>query len=243
MNNNPNFIFIDLETTGLNPNLDRICQIGIIKADGSEFNTLVNPEISINPSSTEIHGITNEMVKDSPRFRDLAEELTHILKDADVFVAYNFQFDFQFLQNELFRNNGYYLKEEDFTFVDPYRIFKKLFPHSLSNAYWFYTGKELKSAHSAIVDIRATKEIFEKQQEKYPEFFDKSLKEIEEETLGDVSIIGKWFGKDGDRFIFKQGKYRGDVVKLSHKEYLEWIYKLDDASLSEKRFISEFIKN
>ena len=57
------FFYVDFETTGVDPKSDRICQIGAILPDGSELDTLINPECDISSESTECHGITNEMVK------------------------------------------------------------------------------------------------------------------------------------------------------------------------------------
>ena len=63
---------IDLETTGVNISSDRIVEIAIVKImpDGSRQvkRKLINPEMPIPPGSTEVHGISNEMVKDAPTF-------------------------------------------------------------------------------------------------------------------------------------------------------------------------------
>lgn len=241
MKNPSSQIFIDLETTGLNHNLDRICQIGAILNDGSEINTLINPHKPIPKEITELTGITNDAVKSAPNFEEVADQLIKELEKSQVFVAYNYVFDFQFLQNELFHCVHYELKEEDFIFVDPYKIFRKMFPHNLTNAYKFYTGKTFTEAHSAINDIRVTKEILEKQKENYPELFSKGLKTVEKETIGDTSILGKWFEKIDDGYRFKQGKYRGEKVEASHQNYLKWIYSLEDVTLSEKRYIGKFL--
>ena len=68
---------IDLETTGVNLGTDRIVEIAIVKImpDGKKLvkRKLINPEIPIPASTTEIHGITNEMVKDAPTFRHRSE--------------------------------------------------------------------------------------------------------------------------------------------------------------------------
>lgn len=240
---NSSYIFIDLETTGLCPNNDRICQIGMVLPDGSEFEALINPEIPIPQSVTAVHGITDEQVKDAPLFSDVADIVIDALKNANIFVAYNFLFDFQVLQNELFRARHYVLDEADFIFIDPYRIFRKMHPHTLSNAYKFYVGQELEGAHSAIHDIRAAKAVLEKQKEIYPELFSKSEKEVADFTVGDTSIIGKWFEKSTDgKIIYKQGKYKNATVIPEHKEYLKWIYGLSDNTFSERRFISSVIK-
>jgi len=234
-------IFIDLETTGLNTNQDRVCQIGAIFSDGSELDTLINPHKNIPQEVIDITGITNESVKDAANFEDYADQLIKGLEEAESFVAYNFTFDFQVLQNELFRTVQYDLKEEDFTFVDPYKIFRKMFPHTLSNAYLFYTGKKMENAHNALADIRATKTVLEKQQEQYTDLFAKGLKEIQQETIGDTSILGKWFEKKDDSFSFKQGKHRGERVEVNHSNYLKWIYSLEDITRSEKRYIGGII--
>lgn len=233
-------VFVDLETTGTNPAKDRICQIAIIKIDGSEWDSYVNPQMPIPQDSIQIHGITDAMVKDSPKFEDIADIVIQTLEEAEIFVAYNALFDFQVLQYELFNTVKYNLCERDFIFVDPYKIFKTQFPQNLSNAYKFYTGKDLVNAHSAIVDIRATKEILDKQKLAYPEFFKQPPKLIEEQTLGDMSIIGKWFKQEKGKIVFSQGKFKGIKVETGlrdHANYLKWIHGLEDTSLSEKRYI------
>ena len=84
--------FIDLETTGINLGIDRIIEIAIVKIlpdkTKSVKRKILNPEIPIPPSSTEIHGITNEMVKDAPTFRQVAQELKQMLDGCDM-AGYN----------------------------------------------------------------------------------------------------------------------------------------------------------
>src|SRR3984957_15352529 len=79
---------IDLETTGINLGSDRIVEIAIVKIlpDGKKQikRKLINPEIPIPASSSEIHGITNEMIKDAPTFRQVANELKQFLDHCDL---------------------------------------------------------------------------------------------------------------------------------------------------------------
>src|SRR5882724_12886123 len=79
---------IDLETTGVNLGSDRIVEIAIVKImpDGKKLvkRKLINPEMPIPPSSTEIHGITNEMVKDAPSFKQVANEIKQFLDSCDL---------------------------------------------------------------------------------------------------------------------------------------------------------------
>lgn len=237
------FIYFDFETTGLDPKVDRICQIGALLPDGTELDVLVNPESVIPQSAIDCHGITNEMVLSAKYFRDYAELLLKSLAQAKYFVAYNFVFDFQFLQYELHRATGHILRESDFTFIDPYLIFKKAFPHSLANAYKFYFSREFTGMHNAINDIRATKEVFLAQIARHQDLFSKGWSDLESETLGfRKGILGKWFKTEDSKVIFAQGKYKGAVVSISeHNSYLKWILGLDDISLSERAFIGNLL--
>ena len=83
---------IDLETTGVNFGTDRIVEIAIVKImpDGKQLvkRKLLNPEMPISPTSVEIHGITNEMVKDAPTFKQVANELKQFLDNCDL-AGYN----------------------------------------------------------------------------------------------------------------------------------------------------------
>ena len=71
--------FIDLETTGINVSTDRIVEIAIVKIglDGTKQvkRRLVNPEMPIPKASSDVHGITDEMVKDAPTFKAIANEV------------------------------------------------------------------------------------------------------------------------------------------------------------------------
>src|SRR5258708_9547223 len=83
---------IDLETTGVNLGSDRIVEVAIVKImpDGKKLvkRKLINPEMPISSTSIEIHGITNEMLKDAPTFRQVANELKQFLDHCDL-AGYN----------------------------------------------------------------------------------------------------------------------------------------------------------
>ncbi len=80
--------FIDLETTGVNLSVDRIIEIAIVKlqADGTRVvkRKLINPQMPIPKASSDIHGITNEMVKDAPAFKQVANEVRQFLENCDL---------------------------------------------------------------------------------------------------------------------------------------------------------------
>ena len=80
--------FFDLETTGVNVSNDRIVEISVIKIniDKTEDSKtwLINPEIKIPKVVSAIHGITDEMVKDKPTFKDVSSEIFSFIKDCDL---------------------------------------------------------------------------------------------------------------------------------------------------------------
>ena len=96
--------FLDLETTGINVASDRIVEISILKIspNGKEewMSTRVNPEMSIPQKSTDIHGITDEDVKSSPAFREIAKNVASFLEGSDL-AGYNaIRFDIPVLAEE-----------------------------------------------------------------------------------------------------------------------------------------------
>jgi len=99
------FACIDTETTGLSPlSGGKLCEIAItITQNGKNiccFDTLINPSTVIGEEVIKIHGITNEMVADKPRFYQQAPKILSILEDC-VIVCHNAEFDISFLSYEL----------------------------------------------------------------------------------------------------------------------------------------------
>ncbi|MFV0432062.1 MAG: DNA polymerase III subunit epsilon [Alphaproteobacteria bacterium] len=99
-------IIFDTETTGFDPHAgDRMVEIGAIELvdllpTGREFHSFINPERDIPAESTNIHGITNEMVKDSPRFSEICGDFLDFIGH-DFLVAHNASFDMNFINFQL----------------------------------------------------------------------------------------------------------------------------------------------
>lgn len=99
------FAVVDVETTGLFHQVDRIIEIAVIRVEGNgnlvdEYVTLVNPNRDLGP--THIHGLTAKEVRDAPTFAEIAGDVLERLSGA-VFVSHNVQFDFKFMQSEMSR--------------------------------------------------------------------------------------------------------------------------------------------
>jgi DNA polymerase-3 subunit epsilon len=103
-----NLVFVDLETNGASPAQHRIIEVGLVRVENGvlveQWSTLVNPESAIPPYIEAFTGISNEMVRDAPRFADIAADVFGKLSGA-VFVAHNARFDHGFLHREFLRVN------------------------------------------------------------------------------------------------------------------------------------------
>lgn len=208
--------FFDLETTGINVAKDRIVEISILKVfpngNRESYTWRVNPEMPIPKGSSDVHGITDEMVADEPIFKELAPRVYELLKDSDLAGFNSNRFDIPLLAEELLRAEiDFDLKRANC--IDVQTIFHKMEKRTLEAAYKFYCGKELKDAHSAEADTLATYEVLLAQLEKYPELqndvpflADFSAHKEHADFAGFISL-----NEDGVE-VFSFGKYKGRVV-------------------------------
>ncbi len=99
---NLTFVAFDVETTGLSPISNQLVELSGVKfnyqSDKTEtFSTLINPQVEITAQLTSIHGISNEMVADSPTYHTVVPEFLDWAGDA-VFIAHNAPFDVEFIR-------------------------------------------------------------------------------------------------------------------------------------------------
>lgn len=240
--------FFDIESTGINPASDRIVELAIVKVspDGTEtrYRRLVNPEMPIPKESREIHGISDEMVKDAPTFKALATEVLDFLADCDLGGYNSNRFDIPMLVEECLRA-GQPFRLDNRRLLDVQKIYHKMEPRTLSAAYQFYCQKSLENAHSADADVVATWEVLKAQIDRYPNIgntLDSILKFTGEERIVDV---GRRFIWKGEEIVFNFGKHRGKAIHLVLKQepqYYDWMMK-GDFSLHTKQVITEFLKD
>ena len=224
---------IDFETTGINLSTDRIIEIAIVKIfpDGKKLikRKLINPEIRIPPTSTEIHGITDEMVKDAPTFRQAANEIRQFIDNADLAGYNSNRFDIPILAEEFLR------VALDFDFknrklLDVQKIFHTMEQRTLAAAYKFYCNETLIDAHSAEADAQATWNVLQSQVERYPQLgltVESILKCIGEENT--VDFARRMVMEKGVE-VFNFGKHKGrsvtEVLK-AEPQYYDWMMKGD----------------
>lgn len=239
--------FIDLETTGVNLSTDRVIEIAIVKImpDGSRQvkRKLINPEMPIPPQSTEIHGITDEMVKDAPTFKQSANELKQFIENCDLGGYNSNRFDIPLLMEEFLRT-GMDLDLTTRKMVDVQHIFYSMEPRTLTAAYKFYCEKELEGAHSAEHDVNATIDVLLSQIKRYPQLgssVDSILGVIGEDKI--VDYARRFSFDDKGVEVFNFGKHKGkpvaDILK-AEPQYYDWMMR-GDFPLHTKQKLTEIL--
>ncbi len=239
-------VFFDLETTGTDHVHDRIVELAFIKHSPNghveKYVKRVNPGMPIPPSSTAIHGITDEHVKDAPLFKHIAHELYEWIKGCDMGGYNSSKFDLPVLAEEFLRA-GLHVDFTERSMVDVQQIFFKMEARTLKAAYAFYCDKDLSNAHSAEADIEATIEVLEAQLDRYPELA-KDVVGLHKFTITDeyVDYARRMVMKDGHP-VFNFGKYKGRKVEevfTQEPQYYDWMMQADFA-LHTKQKISEIL--
>lgn len=99
-------VVLDTETTGINPKEGhRIIEIGCVelinrRLTQNRFHVYINPEREIDAGAIEVHGITNEFLRDKPKFADVVDDFLAFAKGAEL-IIHNAPFDVGFLNHEL----------------------------------------------------------------------------------------------------------------------------------------------
>lgn len=112
-------IVLDTETTGLDPAQGhRIIEIGCVelinrRITGNTYHVYLQPEREIEADAKNVHGITNEFLKDKPKFIAVVHEFLAYIKDAEI-IIHNASFDVGFINAELVRCGGVIGKFNDY---------------------------------------------------------------------------------------------------------------------------------
>ncbi|MFQ3269304.1 MAG: DNA polymerase-3 subunit epsilon [Flavobacteriales bacterium] len=234
--------FFDLETTGIQVGKDKIVEICILKVqnDGTEEckTWKVNPGMPIPKQSSDIHGITDEMVKDCPTFPELAVEIYSFIKDSDLSGYNSNRFDLPLIAEEFLRADiDFDMKNR--RSIDVQSVFFKMEPRTLTAAYKFYCNKDLLGAHGAEADTRATYEILKAQVERYEELDNdsQSMADFTQPHQPNADLAGMIkFDTDGEE-IFNFGKHKGKkvlVVMAKEPGYYGWIQNADFPRYTKK---------
>ena len=232
--------FFDLETTGVNVVNDRIVEISVIKVNpsGKEDSKtwLINPGIPIPNVVSAIHGITDEMVKNEPTFKDYANEIYDFIKHCDLAGFNSNKFDIPLLAEELLRAELILICQK----LKPlmFKIYSIKWKKELICCYKFYCGKEHDDAHSSMSDTRVTYEVFLAQLDKY-EQLENNVNYLSKfsSIRKSLDLAGFVYENDDKKAVFSFGKYKNqEIDEVIEKDpgYFSWIMKSDFPNYTKK---------
>ncbi|QGY42754.1 hypothetical protein GM418_03520 [Maribellus comscasis] len=157
------FAIIDIETTGNSYQNGKITEIAIFQHNGVEitgsYSSLIHPEMDIPYFITNLTGISNEMVKNAPKFYEVAKRIVEMTAGR-TFVAHNVSFDYKFVKEE-YKRLGYFYNNKTMCTV---QLARKLLPGHESYSLGRLCadlGIEINGRHRAAGDALATVKLFE----------------------------------------------------------------------------------
>ena len=161
-------IIFDTETTGLSPkNGDRVIEIGAVELinrfpTGKTFHVFINPEDKeVHPDALEIHGISNDFLKDKPTFGDILDDFLEFFSEGNL-VAHNADFDVGFLNAELHKLRATAINPE--RVVDTLAIARRKFPGQRNSldalCHRFAIDNSHREKHGALLDSELLAEVY-----------------------------------------------------------------------------------
>lgn len=232
---NKPILFFDLETTSADPETARIVQIAykLLQPDGDVLvydDWLVNPGVPIEPSASEVHGITNEDVEKKPSFKNRSGELFELFSRDVVIGGYNSRhFDEVILEREMIEA-GF----EDFDLsmrpsLDVYVLISRLRPRTLAGVVKEVLGEQMEDAHDAGADTRYTMRVAEQLFKEHREEVPKDAEGLNKFLYPDyVDRDGKLRFNDEGEAYFTFGKLGSRQTTLRdavrrERQYIEWM--------------------
>lgn len=230
-------LFFDLETTGLDPERDRIVELAAVDAVAVEIHVeIFDPGIPIPPGASAVHGITDADVRGAPRFRERAPWVQELFQGRRL-CGYNCRsFDTPLLHAALRRAGQPGLELDEVREIDLLRVWKAVEPaervgttsgarrsRSLSAAVERYLGRELTEAHRAVGDTRVLVDLLTAMREAH----DLSLERMMElsSPSDEVDRAGK-LRREAGELVFAFGRHRGEPV-TDHPDYVDWMLGAD----------------
>lgn len=162
-------IFLDTETTGLDPNLGhRIIEIAAIEINNRQqtsnrFHTYVNPLREIDLAAQEVHGITLDFLQDKPLFKDIALDFLDFIKGGEV-IIHNAPFDVGFLDMELGKANLKIFEDYPIRIIDSLKMARDIRPGQRNNlnalCKFYQVDNSERSLHGALLDAELLGEVY-----------------------------------------------------------------------------------
>ena len=228
---------------------DRIIEIYALKIEGttkSELHHFINPGIPIPKEASNIHGYTDEFVKDKPLLKDVIAEIDSFFTGQDLIGYNNCKFD-NLLLNVEFNRCGYDLKLHERKILDVYEMWTTFEPRNLGGAYKRFCNETSENLHGAKEDVKVVNKVYDKMIE---------LFSLKEKTFDEVSTLASpnekslCFGKllindKGELVVNFGAKHPGKTIQEiqnSDSSYLDWIINKSDMDSAIKYYIFNEVK-
>lgn len=204
------FVCIDVETTGLNPEVDRVIEIAVcsftLDSVLEEFESLVDPKQEIPKESIVIHHITQDMVSGKPTMAEIFPHVRDIIGER-IIVGHGIQFDIDILRNEAKRCSQECVCKGNL-FFDTLRL-ARLYGESPSNSLEVLRGHfniQAEGAHRAMSDVIVNIQVFKKLVHRF-----RTIEEIQDVLSRPIYMKN-----------MPLGKHKGRALKEIPIEYLQW---------------------
>lgn len=206
----PEYVVIDVETTGPDASCARVVEVAAIRYHGregvGEFQRLVNPGIPIPPETSAIHHITDRDVADAPPIEIVWQALTDFAGPDALCVAHNAEFDRSFVT-----------PLRDRTWLCTLRFARHLWPDAPNHKnqtlrYWLGLEIPFVGAHRALVDVDVTAQIFFRELETYRE----------RRYEWDINAVAEYIKRPIPYSVMDFGKHKGLPLSAVPLDYLRW---------------------
>ena len=163
-------VVLDTETTGLEPRQGhRIIEIGALELidrqlTGRQFHVYINPERTIDEGALEVHGISEDFLRDKPRFAEISDDLLAFVHSAEL-VIHNAPFDIGFIDNELsLACHEHTSIEAVATILDTLELAKDLHPGQRNNldalCKRYEVDNSSRTLHGALLDAEILADVY-----------------------------------------------------------------------------------
>lgn len=216
-------IVLDIETTGLDYRREKIIEFAAVKLVNDEiteeYETLINPKQEIRRSSINIHGITPDMVEDSPTIEEVMPKILEFIGDYPI-IGHNVIFDYSFLNQTSKELYGKELKNHR---IDTQHMFREVFPEEFSHGLESLMKRfnvDFTTRHRAMADTAGLAKAYPMLKELYNEKYKWQLSQMQsinylferylriqqavqtlQAELSDVKSIFKIYFEEGGRNI------------------------------------------
>jgi DNA polymerase-3 subunit epsilon len=163
-------VVLDTETTGLDPRQGhRVIEIGALELidrqlTGRQYHVYLNPEREIEQGALEVHGITEEFLRDKPLFAEIADDLLAFADGAEL-VIHNAPFDIGFIDNELSVTGHRHASiTEVSTVLDTLELARDLHPGQRNNldalCKRYEVDNSSRTLHGALLDAEILADVY-----------------------------------------------------------------------------------